>query len=170
VRARTAAASGPAPDVAPSPIPEPASPLAPVRVGLAELLGVLHGPVEWVFSLAERAAAGDGVDISAIHRVRDAVRLRMAAAAAADATGVAAMDCPRIRPADLLTVSGLLVGTLDPQIVQHLVTRAGERAADVLTSVFPLDLGLASCFASPGACVAAHPFGVHAACTHPPIL
>lgn len=165
-RVRAAAACAPAPEVAPGPSPEPAPHPAPVRVGLAELLGVLHGPVEWVFSLAERAAIGDGVDIAAIHRVRDAVRLRMAAAAAADATGVAAMDCPRIRPADLLTVSGLLLGTIDPSIMQHLAMRTGERAADLLATVFQLDPGVVACFASPAVASAAHACGGHTACAH----
>src|SRR5437867_4480143 len=43
------------------------------RIELAELLGVMREPIEWVFTLAERHAQGDEVDIAAIHRVRKAV-------------------------------------------------------------------------------------------------
>ena len=169
-RSRARGTSAPMPDAAPS-ADQRVGP-APVRVGLAELLGVLHGPVEWVFSLAERAALGDSVDISAIHRVRDAVRVRMVAAAT-DVAGNAPMERPRIRPADVLTVSGLLISTLDPATVQHVALCLGTRAADLFTAILQAEPALIASFVSPAAvpppmptcgCAAASSSG------HPPIL
>jgi hypothetical protein len=100
------------------------------RLELAELLGVLRDPIEWVFTLAERRALGDPVDIAATHRVRDAVLHRVNAII----VGAPWAEPPRIRPADLWTVSGLLIDTLDPSLVQGVMRGVGTRIADVLAA------------------------------------
>jgi hypothetical protein len=100
------------------------------RLELAELLGVLRDPIEWVFTLAERRAQGDPVDIAATHRVRDAVLHRVNAII----VGAPWAEPPRIRPADLWTVSGLLIDTLDPSLVQGVMRGVGTRIADVLAA------------------------------------
>jgi hypothetical protein len=100
------------------------------RLELAELLGVLRDPIDWVFTLAERRAQGDPVDIAATHRVRDAVLHRVNAII----VGAPWAEPPRIRPADLWTVTGLLIDTLDPSLVERVMRGVGTRVADVLAA------------------------------------
>jgi hypothetical protein len=71
----------------------------------AELARVLREPAEWVLALAYRLAAPDPVDLSAVLRVRHWFSARLVGQPAT------------LRPADLLTVAGLLVSALDPAIV-----------------------------------------------------
>jgi hypothetical protein len=106
----------------------------PGAVGLldrAELLAVMRAPIAWVFTLAERRAQGDQVDLAAIERVRDAILHRVDAII----VGAVASEPPRIRAADLLTVASLLVGTLDPAIVRHAVQTLGGGLIDALGSL-----------------------------------
>ncbi len=105
------------------------------RLELAELLGVLRDPIEWVFTLAERRAQSDPVDIAAIHRVRDAVLHRVNAII----LGVSSAESPRIRTADLWTISSLLIDTIDPDLVQRVLRGVGTRIADVLAAGLPFD-------------------------------
>ena len=98
------------------------------RLEIAELLDVLREPIEWVFTLAERNAHDDPVDIAAIHRVRDAVRNRVNAIM----VGAPSVGTLRIRPADLLTVTSLLVAAVDPNLVQRAVRGVGNSIADAL--------------------------------------
>jgi hypothetical protein len=108
------------------------------RLELAELLGVLRDPIEWVFTLAERRAQGDPVDIAATHRVRDAVLHRVNAII----VGAPWAEPPRIRPADLWTVADLLIDTLDPSLVQRVMRGVGTRIADVLAVGLQFDPSL----------------------------
>ena len=108
------------------------------RLELAELLGVLRDPIEWVFTLAERRAHADPVDIAAIHRVRDAVLHRVNAVI----VGTPCAEPPRIRSADLWTVAGLLIDTLDPSLVERVLRGVGSSIADVLVAGLPFDPSL----------------------------
>jgi hypothetical protein len=124
------------------------------KVDIAELLGVMRAPIAWVFTLAERRAEDDPVDLAAIQRVRDAALHRVDAVIA----GAAAADAPRIRAADVLTVASLLVGTLDPAIFQHAAQLVGSGLTDALSALLPLAPAIASEFASPP-CVSGAPNG-----------
>jgi hypothetical protein len=108
------------------------------RLELAELLGVLRDPIDWVFTLAERRAQGDPVDIAAIHRVRDAVLHRVNAVI----VGTPRAESPRIRTADLWTVASLLIDTLDPRLVERVLRGVGTSIADVLIAGLPFDPSL----------------------------
>src|SRR5262245_19769154 len=116
--------------------PEPGN--AGDRLELAELLGVMREPIEWVFTLAERRAQSDPVDIAAIHRVRDAVLHRVNAII----IGVPSAESLRIRTADLWTVAGLLIDTLDPSLVERVIRGVGSSIADVLVAGLPFDPSL----------------------------
>ena len=134
-------------------------------VDRAELLGVMRGPIAWVFALAARRAQNDPVDLAAIERVRDAALHRIDAIIA----GAAPADAPRIRAADLLTVASLLVGTLDPAIVGRAAQVVGGGIADALTQLLPLAPMIAGEFAgTPGASAAPGMPGPvsPAACSH----
>ncbi len=104
------------------------------RLELAELLGVLRDPIEWVFTLAERRAQGDPITIAAIHRVRDAVLHRVNAVI----IGTPDAEPPRMRAADLWTVGELLIDALDPSIVARLLRGVGTSLAEVLAAGLPL--------------------------------
>jgi hypothetical protein len=101
---------------------------------MAELLAVMREPIAWVFTLAERRAQGDAVDLAAIVRVRDAILHRVDAFIA----GAVPSEPPRIRTADLLTVASLLVGTLDSAIVRQAVHALGGGLIDALGVLWPL--------------------------------
>jgi hypothetical protein len=109
------------------------------RLELAELLGVLRDPIAWVFTLAERHAHGDPIDIAAIHRVHKAVLHRVNSIIG---------DVPpddelaRIRSADLVTVGSHLLGTLDPSLVQRVMQSVGTRIVDAFTFVLQVDPSL----------------------------
>ena len=114
------------------------------RATFDELLRVFREPIEWGLAHAEQRAQGDPVDVAAIHRVRDAVCVRLASAI----SGIAApTETPRIRATDLLIVAGLLVGTVDPAFAQRTVLDAGERLATALGTMLQLDPSLASILA-----------------------
>lgn len=126
------------------------------QVDIAELVGVMREPIAWVFTLAERRAEGDPVDLAAIQRVRDAALYRVDAIIA----GAAPVDAPRIRATDVLTVASLLVGTLDPAIVQRAAQIVGGGITDALSALLPLVPTIASEFTStPHACSAPHARG-----------
>jgi hypothetical protein len=108
------------------------------RLELAELLGVLRDPIEWVFTLAERRAQGDPIDIAAIHRIRDAVLHRVNAVI----LGVPRAESPRMRSADLWTVGELLIDALDPSLVARVLRGVGTSLADVLIAGLPFDPSL----------------------------
>lgn len=128
-------ARGPEPESSGDSAPDDDDPDAVAgQVDIAELLGVMREPIAWVFTLAERRADGDPVDLAAIQRVRDAALHRVDAIIA----GAAPADPPRIRPADVLTVAGLLVGALDPAIVQRAAQIAGAGITDALGALLPL--------------------------------
>jgi hypothetical protein len=109
------------------------------RLELAELLGVLRDPIAWVFTLAERHAHGDPIDIAAIHRVHKAVLHRVNSIIG---------DVPpddesaRIRSADLVTVGSHLIGMLDPSLVQRVMQSVGTRIVDVFTAGLQVDPSL----------------------------
>jgi hypothetical protein len=109
------------------------------RLELAELLAVLRDPIAWVFTLAERHAHGDPIDIAAIHRVHKSVLHRLNSIIG---------DVPpddesaRIRSADLVTVGSHLIGTLDPSLVQRVMQSVGTRIADVFTAGLQVDPSL----------------------------
>ena len=123
------------------------------RLELAELIGVLREPIEWVFTLAERRARGDAVDIAAIHRVRDAIRNRVNAIA----VGAPSVGTPRIRPADLLTVASLLVAAVDPTLVQRAARGVGNSTADALVVMLQFDPSLVADLAGAMGTVADEP-------------
>jgi hypothetical protein len=106
------------------------------RLELAELLGVMRDPIEWVFTLAERRAQADPVDIAAIHRVRDAVLHRMNAIIV-DAVSA---ESPRIRSADLLTVGSLLFDAIDPSLVQRVTRGIRTSLSDALNAMLEVEL------------------------------
>ena len=109
------------------------------RLELAELLGVLRDPIKWVFTLAERHAQRDPVDIAAIHRVRDAVLHRVNAIIG----GVAPDEqFARIRSADVMTIGSHLIGTLDPTLVQRVMHDIGTRVSDLLVAGLQVDPSL----------------------------
>lgn len=108
------------------------------RLELAELLGVMREPIEWVFTLAERRAQGDLVDIAAIHRVRDVALHRINAII----VGARSAESSRIRATDLLTVASLLVGAVDPSLVQHATQGIRTRLADTLVALLQLEPSL----------------------------
>jgi hypothetical protein len=121
---------------------------------VAELLAVMREPIAWVFTLAERRAQGDAVDLATIARVRDAVLHRVDAIS----VGIVAGEPPRIRAADLLTVAGLLVGTLDPSIVRHAVQTLGAGMVEAFGALWPLVPSLAGdAEDAPGACCGSCP-------------
>ena len=91
-----------------------------------------------MFTLAERRANADLVDIAAIHRVRDAVLHRVNAVI----VGTPRAEPPRIRSADLWTVAGLLIDTLDPSLVERVLRGVGSSIADVLVAGLPFDPSL----------------------------
>jgi hypothetical protein len=132
---------GDSPDIEPDADIDDSESTDTARFDVRELLLVLRGPIEWVFTLAERATHGDPVDLAAIGRVRDAIRIRLASAIASDDVPV---DGSRIRSADLLTVAGLLLGTLDPAIVQRAATGIGSGIAHAITKLLELEPSLAS--------------------------
>jgi hypothetical protein len=103
------------------------------RLELAELLGVLRDPIEWVFTLAERRAQDDPIDIAAIHRVRDAVLHRVNAVI----IGAPDTESPRMRTADLWTVAELLIDALDPSLVARVLREVGTSLADALAAGLP---------------------------------
>jgi hypothetical protein len=104
------------------------------QLDIAEIVGVMREPIAWVFTLAERRAQGDPVDLAAIQRVRDAALHRVDAIIA----GSAPTDPPRIRAADVLTVATLLVGTLDPSLLHRAAQMLGGGIIDALAAVLPL--------------------------------
>lgn len=106
------------------------------RLELGELLGVMRDPIEWVFTLAERRAHADPVDIAAIHRLRDAVLHRIDAII----VGAESAESPRIRSADLLTVGGFLFDALDPSLLQRAVQGARTGLADALNAMLQVEL------------------------------
>ncbi|HEU4733442.1 MAG TPA: hypothetical protein VFT22_36365 [Kofleriaceae bacterium] len=124
---------------------EPHEEAAPPECGegirFDELLCVFREPVEWALALAERRAHGDPIDRAAIHRVRDAFRLRLASIASG-CTGPT--DGARIRVSDLVVIAGLLIGAGDPAIAQRAARDAGESLLDALAIVLQLDPTLGS--------------------------
>jgi len=127
------------------------------RLELAELLGVLRDSIEWVFTLAERRAQGDPIDITAIHRVRDAVLHRVNAVI----IGAPDTESPRMRSADLWTVAESLIDALDPSLVAR-AAGVGTSLADALAAGLPFDPSLV---VDPGAAAAPIP-GPH---VRPPV-
>lgn len=131
---------------------------------MAELFAVMREPIAWAFTLAERRAQGDAVDLAAIARVRDAVLHRVDAIIVGAVVG----EPPLIRAADLLTVASLLVGTLDPAIVRQAVQTLGGSLIDALGVLFPYSAA-DDADGTPDACCTsgAHaPGAPHACCDH----
>jgi hypothetical protein len=109
----------------------------------------MREPIAWVFTLAERGAQGDQIDLAAIDRVRGAILHRVDAIIA----GAVASEPPRIRAADLFTVASLLVDTLDPAIVRHAVQTLGGGVIEALGALWPLIPSIAGDAAdAPGSC------------------
>lgn len=122
------------------------------RATLDELLRVFREPIEWGLARAEQRAQADPVDVAAVHRVRDAIRIRLASAI----SGIPApTEAPRIRATDLIVVAGLLVGTLDPAFVQRTALDASEGLATALGAMLQLDPSLASTLAQAAASLGA---------------
>lgn len=120
------------------------------RLDVGDLLDALRGPIEWVFTLAELRAQDEPVDLAAVRRVREAVRFRLDSAIAGDG---APEDRPRIRATDLLTVASLLVGTLDPAVVQRAALGVGGSIANAIATVLQLDRSLATYVAQTAASI-----------------
>lgn len=97
---------------------------------LAELLGVLRDPIEWVFTLAERRAHGEPLDIAAIHRVRDAVLHRVNAAI----LKIPETALPPMRAVDLWTVGERLIDALDPSLVARVLHGFGTSLTQALAA------------------------------------
>jgi len=126
------------------------------QVDIAELLDVMREPIAWVFTVAERRAEGDPVDLAAIQRLRDAALYRVDAIIAGTAPG----EAPRVRATDVLTVASLLVGTLDPAIAQRAAQIVGGGISEALSALLPLAPAIASGLtSSPPACSAPHARG-----------
>ena len=116
------------------------------QLDITELLGVMREPIAWVFTLAERRAQGDPVDLAAIGRVRDAALHRVDTIIA----GSAPIDPPRIRAADVLTVATLLVGTLEPSFVRRAAQMLGDGIIEALAAVLPLAPMMKDIASAPG--------------------
>jgi hypothetical protein len=123
----------------------------------AELLAVMREPIVWVFTLAERRTHGDRVDLAAIERVRDAILHRVDSIIA----GAVASEAPRIRSADLLTVAGLLVETLDPAIVRHAIQALGGGVIEALGALWPFIPSMTGDAADTSASCASEPSATH---------
>jgi hypothetical protein len=111
------------------------------RVTLDELLPVFREPIEWALARAERHAQGDPLDLAALGRVRAAYQSRLAWIGTGGALGEAR---PKVRPTDLLTVAGLLVGSIDPSFARRTSVGIRESLLDALAEVIPLGLAYAS--------------------------
>lgn len=114
------------------------------QVDIAELVGVMREPIAWAFTLAERRADDDLVDLAAVQRVREAALYRVDAII----TGAEPSDAPRIRATDLFTVASLLVGTVDPAIVQRAAHSIRGAITEALSALLPLAPTIASEFAN----------------------
>ncbi len=119
------------------------------RVTLDELLPVFREPIEWALARAEQHAQGDPLDLAALDRVRAAYRSRLAWIGSGGALGEAR---PKLRPTDMITVAGLVVGSIDPSFAQRVAAGAREGLLDALADLVPL--GLAD---APDEAGAAHP-------------
>ncbi len=119
------------------------------RVTLDELLPMFREPIEWALARAERHAQGEPVDLAALARVRAAYQSRLVWIGTGGARGGAR---PTFRPTDLLTVAGLLVGSIDPSFAQRTSVGVRESLLDALAAVIPLSLAY-----PPGAMGASHP-------------
>lgn len=117
--------------------PDSARPDAGERVTLDELLSVFRDPIHWALARAERHAQGDPIDVATVGRVRAAYQSRLVAFGTGGALGDARA---KVRPADLLTVAGLLVGSIDPAFAQRASAGARESLLDALAAVIPLGL------------------------------
>ena len=127
------------------------------RLDRAELLAVMREPIAWVFTLAERGTQGDQIDLAAIERVRDAILHRVDSIIA----GAVASEAPRIRSADLLTVAGLLVETLDPAIVRHAIQALGGGVIEALGALWPFIPSMTGDTADTSASCASEPSATH---------
>jgi hypothetical protein len=109
-----------------------------------QALWVFREPIEWVLAHAEQRAWPEPIDRAAVHRVRDAVRIRMASSISGVLTSAAA---PRIRATDLLIIARLLARGIDPGIVRDMVRDVVERFTSALGMLFVLDPSLACALA-----------------------
>lgn len=120
-------------------------------VTLDELLPVFREPIEWALARAERHAEGDPVDLAALDRVRAAYQTRLVWIASGGLLGEAR---PSLRPTDVLTVAGLLIGSIDAGFAQRVSVGMREGLLDALADLIPL--GLAN---APGSQAAPYPAG-----------
>jgi hypothetical protein len=107
-------------------------------VTLDELLPVFREPIEWALARAEHHAQGDPVDLAALDRVRAAYQSRLAWIVSSGLLGEAR---PNLRPTDVITVAGLLIGSIDPSFAQRVSVGMHEGLADALAELIPLGCG-----------------------------
>ncbi len=123
-------------------------PAAGAPVTLDELLPVFREPIEWALARAERHADADPVDLAALDRVRAAYYSRLTWIASGGLLGEAR---PSLRPADVLAVAGLLIGSIDSGFAQRVSAGMREGLLDALADLILAD--------EPGAGAASYPSG-----------
>lgn len=114
-------------------------PDAGTLVTLDELLPVFREPVEWALARAEQHADGDPVSLAALVRVRYAYQSRLTWIVSGGTLGEAR---PRFRPADVLTVIGLVAGSIDPSFADRASSGIRDGVLEALARVIPI--GMAS--------------------------
>jgi hypothetical protein len=122
-------------------------------VTLDELLPVFREPIERALARAERHAEGDPIDLAALDRLRAAYQSRLAWIASGGLLGEA---CLNLRPTDVLTVAGLLIGSIDSGFAQRASVGMREGLLDALADLIPL--GLANAPGSRAASYSSGPF------------
>ena len=118
-------------------------------VMLDALLPVFRKPIEWAIARAEQHAQGVPVDLAALDRVRLAYQSRLASIGS---SGVLGQARPNLRPTDVLTVAGLLIGSIDSGFAQRVSVGMRDGLLDAIAELTAL--GLAD---TPGAGVAFYP-------------
>jgi hypothetical protein len=126
-------------------------PTSGTPVTLDELLPVFREPIEWALARAERHAESDPVDLAALDRVRAAYQSLLAWIASSGLLGEAR---PNLRPTDVLTVAGLLIGSIESGFAQRASVGMREGLLDVLADLILPDLGDA-----PGSQAVSYPSG-----------
>jgi hypothetical protein len=120
-------------------------------ITLNELLSVFREPIEWALARTEQHADGDPIDLAALGRVRAAYQTRLAWITSG---GLLGEPRPSLLPTDVLTVAGLLIGSIYAGFAQRVSVGMREGMLDVLADLILPDLGDA-----PGSQAAPYPAG-----------
>jgi hypothetical protein len=125
-----------------------ANPPGGARVTLDELLPVFRDPIEWALARAERHAQGDPLNLAALDRARAAYQSRMAWIGS---DGALCAARPTLRPTDVLTVAGLVIGSIDPSFAQRTSIGMRDSLLDALAEMIPIGVACAPGAAAPPA-------------------